>query len=176
MSDYSVRETVGDRLQVIARPLTLPGVCAVCGYAGTNAGDDADKRVFLDFQLDVDFYGRVYFCSTCLRQAANALSWLSLDQSEKLTNKIATQESELIVLREQNERLRGSLASLLGRSDDPSIPVLLGDTESVGREGKDSQGTDVDSQSEQLTLDESPSVEGPNSVSTDFDGLGEFRI
>lgn len=180
--DYSVRETVGERLQVLPVPLVLPGKCACCGFVGTNEGDRGDKRVFIDFLLDIDYYGRVYLCSTCLRQAANALSWISLGQAEDLRNKVSQQESELIVLREQNERLRASLVNLLGRSDDPSVPVLLGDSSSERRESEDSEGAVGDSSQGELPLDESPSVEGPDSISADPSGdddndtLGEFRL
>lgn len=179
MPDYIVRETAGNRIQVISRPLTLPGCCAICGYVGTNEGDRADIRVFLDFQLDIDYYGRVYWCSACLLEAANALGWLSVDQAEELRRKITEQESELIVLREQNERLRSSLSSLLGRADDPSVPVLLGAVEHERGKEQSSEGAESDSESDESSSDEPVSVEGRTSVPTDSSGDGpitEFRL
>lgn len=170
MTEYSVRETAGERIQILSRPLALPGCCAICGFNGTNASDLTDQRIFVDFNLDVDYYGRIYWCSTCFLQGANNLGWLSVDQAEQLRAKISVLESERIVLLEQNERLRASLSSLLGRSDDPSISVLLGDSENERRQGEDSDGAVGDSEQPESSLDESSSVEGFSSVSADSRG------
>jgi len=171
--EFNVQETAGDRITVIARPLTLPGCCAICGYSGTNAGDPGDVRVFIDWQLDLEYYGRVYICSTCLLQASESLGWLGVKQAEELREKVASQESELIVLREQNERLRASLASLLGQSDNPDISVLVSDAEDLRQGNHTSEG-------EQLALDESSSEQEPVRVSGDsdgnFDSTGTFSL
>ena len=170
--EFNVQETAGDRITVIARPLTLPGCCAICGYSGTNVGDTGDVRVFIDWQLDLEYYGRVYVCSTCLLQASTSLGWLGVKQAEELRDKVASQESELIVLREQNERLRASLASLLGQSDSSDTSVLLDD-------GKDLGQGDSASTGEQLALDESPSEQESARVSGDsdgFDSTGTFSL
>jgi hypothetical protein len=52
------------------------------------------------------------------------LGFITPTEAEALRNKTAEQESELIILRDQNERLRNSLVSLLGGVDDS----VLGDT------------------------------------------------
>lgn len=175
MTEYSVRETAGERIQVLSRPLSLPGVCAVCGFNGTNVNDPSDQRVFIDYHLDIDYYGRVYWCSACLLQAANNLGWMGVSQVEDLRARDTALESELIVLREQNERLRASLANLLGSPDNTSIPVLLDGAEPVRGESEDSQGATTDRESTQLTLDESVSSEGFSSLSADSSGFDSTR-
>jgi hypothetical protein len=141
--EYNVQETAGNgRIMIIPRPLTLPGNCAVCGYSGTVQGAEGDTRVFIDFQLDIDYHGRVYWCSTCLLEASNLLGWLGVEQAEKLRETIATQESELIVLREQNERLRSSLASLLGKPDNDIHSVLADDSSDEQSGEQKSEGTE----------------------------------
>ena len=171
--DYIQQETVGNgRIMIIPRPLTLPGSCAVCGYSGTVQGAEGDTRVFIDFQLDLDYHGRVYWCSTCLLEAATLLGWLGVKQAEELRNSVASQESELIVLREQNERLRSSLASLLGKPD-TSVSNLLSSS------NEDEQPGGQESPSDQLTLDESSSEQESAGVSSDsnsFDTTGTFRL
>lgn len=168
-----MQETAGNgRIMVIARPLTLPGICAVCGYSGTVQGAEGDTRVFIDFQLDIDYYGRVYFCSTCLLEAANLLGWLGVEQAEKMRETIATQESELIVLREQNERLRSSLASLLGKSDDDIRSVLADDSSDEQQGEQESEGTESSSDS---SSGESESSGIPGSTD-DVNSLGAFKL
>lgn len=177
--EFIVNETAGDRITLIPRPLTLPGCCAVCGYSGTNVGDAGDIRVFIDWQLDVEFYGRVYLCSDCILQAANALGWLGVKQAEELRAKVSEQESELIVLREQNERLRASLASLLGQPDTPVGDILVYSDENVG-EGN--QNTETDERQEgqsDSSSDESFSESGSAGISSDSSSghsLGEFKL
>ena len=171
--EFNVQETAGNgRIMVIARPLTLPGICAVCGYSGTVQGAEGDTRVFIDFQLDIDYYGRVYFCSTCLLEAANLLGWLGVEQAEKMRETIATQESELIVLREQNERLRSSLASLLGKSDDDIRSVLADDSSDEQQGEQESEGTESSSDS---SSGESESSGIPGSTD-DVNSLGAFKL
>lgn len=175
-----VGETAGNRLQVISRPLTGPGCCAICGYNGTNTNNPADVRVFLDFQLDIDYYGRIYWCSGCLLEAANALGWTSVGQTEELRGKVSEQESELIVLREQNERLRSSLSSLLGQSDNSSVDIMLDSPEVLGAGDESSEGTIIDSEQSESSSDELVSVERPDGISSDSSNesndFGEFKL
>jgi hypothetical protein len=170
--DYNVQETAGNgRIMIIARPLTLPGCCAVCGYSGTVQGAEGDTRVFIDFQLDLDYHGRVYWCSTCLLEAATLLGWLGVKQAEELLARVASQESELIILREQNERLRSSLASLLGQSD-TSVSDLLSSSSEVEQSGsKEPEGN-------QLTLDESVSEQESAGIPSNSGGFdsGAFKL
>lgn len=49
------------RFQLLERPLRLPGKCVVCG---------AVDRPVVDLVLDLLHYGTVYFCVTCLAEAA----------------------------------------------------------------------------------------------------------
>jgi len=143
MSDFIVRETAGERIRVLSRPIVAPGKCVVCGHTGTNDTGDPQEVLFFDFSFDIDYYGRVYFCTQCMVQMMGSLGFITPTQAEQLRDKVAEQESELIVLRDQNERLRGSLNSLLGGSDgsipgDDVIPVssdgLAGNETSEGSE------------------------------------------
>lgn len=174
MPEFIVQETAGNgRIMIIARPLTLPGNCAVCGFSGTVQGAEGDTRVFIDFQLDIDYFGRVYFCSTCLLEAANLLGWLGVEQAEKLRATIASQESELIVLREQNERLRSSLASLLGQSDDNISSVLPDDRKDEQQGEQESEGTESPSDS---PVSEQESVGVPGATNGNDNSIGHFQL
>lgn len=51
------------RFQIVDRPVAAPGKCAVCG---------ATDRECVDFGMDIDDYGAVYFCTHCIREGALA--------------------------------------------------------------------------------------------------------
>jgi len=177
--EFSVNETAGDRISLIPRPLTLPGCCAICGYVGTNVGNEGDVRVFIDWQLDVEFYGRVYLCSDCLLQASVALGWLGVKQAEELRAKVSEQESELIVLREQNERLRASLASLLGQPDEPVSDILFSIVEAEQQRNQDLEASERQEGQSDSSSDESSSESrsvGIPSDSSSGNSLGEFTL
>jgi hypothetical protein len=54
-------EDTSSRFAVLQSPVALPAKCAVCG---------TPQGPLLDFGLDIDMYGVVYFCLTCLEAAA----------------------------------------------------------------------------------------------------------
>lgn len=164
-----MRETAGERIQWLSRPIALPGCCSICGYSGTNVDSLSDRRAFVDWNLDLEFYGRVYICSTCILQAVNGLGWLGPEQVELLHTRIQTQEAELIILREQNERLRSSMASLLGQSDTCDVGILPSPTETVGQGSDYTQGTVDFPAGDKSDFNESVSSEGFSSVPADSD-------
>ena len=70
-------EETSSRFAVLETPVALPAKCAVCG---------TPQGPLVDFGLDIDMYGVVYFCLVCL-EAAAAKANLFAKYSEKL-NKI----------------------------------------------------------------------------------------
>lgn len=52
------------RFQIVERPLALPGKCASCG---------STDRPCVDFGCDIEDYGVVYFCLTCLTEIAQVI-------------------------------------------------------------------------------------------------------
>lgn len=52
---------LSSRFQLLETPLTAPGKCMVCGSV---------DRPVVDFGADIQFYGAVYFCGTCICEAA----------------------------------------------------------------------------------------------------------
>ena len=53
---------INGRFRYLERPAALPGKCACCG--------SVDKPV-IDFGFDLDFYGVVYLCVSCLGEATS---------------------------------------------------------------------------------------------------------
>ena len=71
----SVEETAAKpnaRMQVLDVPVAAPGKCVVCGFGGRE-----DDRKYIDFGFDLDYYGVVYFCSSCFTEVAGQLGYIS---------------------------------------------------------------------------------------------------
>lgn len=61
MSVELPESVINGRFKYLEKPAALPGKCAVCGAV--------DKPV-IDFGLDLDYYGVVYFCCECMKAAS----------------------------------------------------------------------------------------------------------
>jgi len=61
------------RFQLLPSPVTHPGKCAVCG---------AVNRPVVDFGANVDFYGALYFCESCLAEAATLIGMIPAETLE----------------------------------------------------------------------------------------------
>lgn len=102
-----------DRIQVLEVPVALPAKCGICGFAGS------DGRTYVDFGLDVDWYGVVYFCSTCFQTAGNALGYCSPAQTLELKIQVEGLLDKSQRVEAENARLRAALDAIdfLPRSD-----------------------------------------------------------
>lgn len=103
MSEINITGTV-EKVQIIdGGPPCQPGCCAMCGSTTGR---------FIDFGLQLDWYGAVYFCWDCITQIANALEYINQAQWKP----IKAYNDELRVINnnllDQNEALRNELASM----------------------------------------------------------------
>lgn len=94
------------RFKVIkGNPPVLPNKCAVCGT--TEAGE-----TYLDFGLDLDFYGTVYLGGACFREAANTLGYYSPEQYDLAMAKVEATRQEnnrLLEILEAYKNVVGSI-------------------------------------------------------------------
>lgn len=74
------------RFQIIeGNPQQPPYGCSVCG---------GQEGTFIDFGLDLEFYGTVYLClNNCIRQLANELGYRSHAQHQVALDAVETQRS-----------------------------------------------------------------------------------
>jgi len=96
------------RFQVLEQPLSAPAKCAFCGIGHNDEG----RRLFIDTSLDLDFYGVVYMCSTCLNEIAESLGYISNDKWDGLRLKTQYLNEENNNLKGENEGLRVAVSSL----------------------------------------------------------------
>lgn len=69
----SPESVINGRFKFLERPAVAPGKCAVCGSV---------ERPVIDFGFDVDYYGTVYICVTCLTEAAGIAGIVSSSSSQ----------------------------------------------------------------------------------------------
>lgn len=62
------------RFQLLDRPVAHPGKCCVCG---------ATDRECVDFGMDLEDYGAVYFCTSCLREVGLIVGLIHPDVYEQ---------------------------------------------------------------------------------------------
>lgn len=137
------------RIVVLDNPAALPGHCAICG--------SADKNYYVDFRLNFEFFGVLYFCDECVAETARVCGFNTPEDAAALMEKISEATAENILLKQKlraaEAYIRESLSvdpdSVLSINSDSisSEPDSL-DEEGVGEEGQqDSESTEfVDEQ------------------------------
>lgn len=112
-----------------------PGKCAGCGK---YSNDD-----FLDFGLEVDFYGVVYFCRECLTEAAMTFGYRPDSHYKKMQVELERLKIELTGSLEREEALRNALASVNASFTRPSIdPISFASVEPDEDTGHPREQTD----------------------------------
>lgn len=157
-------------------PPCQPGKCAICGNCG-----DMDSE-FLDFGLELDFYGVVYFCSSCVMgDVLSAMDLVLRERLEEVQDLLEHEKSRAETFLQTNIELRGIIDSLTNNhgfvvsdSGDSSIseqPVVDEKPETAqSAEPISRKSTATKSRSAKQT-----NVTGSTSVRND-DGIKEFDL
>lgn len=107
------------RFQLVeGNPPHPPHKCAVCGSI---------NGTFIDFQLDLEFYGTVYFCvENCFTDLANELGYRSPAQHHLTLEALALKTADLNDARDTIERLEDAVDALryIGTRDSSSAGLL----------------------------------------------------
>lgn len=159
------------RFQWVERPVVGPGKCIVCGSA---------NRPCVDFGLNFDRYGAVYFCEDCIGAAARVFGFKSIGEiaagrlgAEQSATSFL-QDNGLVAVPRDFFELVGGAASDLSSALDSAIHFLPDTDDEV-----ESGTVDVEPETPvgESGQDDSTSGEsGPNDVPSDssdeFDFLG----
>lgn len=160
------------RFQVLnENQLIAPGKCAGCGGV-TN-------RHFIDFGLELDFYGVVYLClETCFTEVANQIGFISPEQAESLKKQILVGNEANAVLLTQLGALENVRDAIAGYSSvDPSVAADRGDSGPV-HSGSGDQGTQTEGHSDpgsSVGQSITPGSEQGSPESPDVDGSANVR-
>jgi hypothetical protein len=123
-------EIVSGKFKILNNPMALPAKCAFCGIGHNDEG----RRRFIDTSLDLDFYGVVYMCTTCLNEIAESLGYISNDKWNGLKLKLDHIRDENELVKAENDGLRDAVNILTGhrcyyvepipeRSNEPEVPT-----------------------------------------------------
>jgi hypothetical protein len=99
-------------------PPCAPGKCVLCGDCGNKDSE------FIDFGFELDFYGVIYFCQTCIIEISSVLDFVPKKQLEEVKDNLARATFALDAMTAQVEEL-SSVINSLKRFD-----VILGDSSS----------------------------------------------
>lgn len=134
------------KYQVTDVPMYKPGKCANCGSAKN------DGRRYVDFGLEVDWYGTVFLCGLCLKDVAQTMGLFAELEAE--IEKLKKTSFDIDVLREQGFHLQDTVLKTfeevkeyharvhsLGDSSSPDdgsdvVPVETAEAESTADESK----------------------------------------
>jgi hypothetical protein len=111
-----------DRVQVLDYPYALPSKCVVCG-SGPEAG-----RKFVDFGMQIDPYGAVYFCSACVVNMANAMGFVTPERYTESQDALFDAIAENTTLEAENREFRRVFSTLSGLG--AIVPAVSDDTNS----------------------------------------------
>jgi len=97
------------RFQLVDSPAS-PGKCAVCGYSASGENEPSNRRQYLDFGMELDFYGAVVICTECLTEVAVGMGYIVPEEADRLTA-----ESERV--KAENAKLGAAVEVVNGLAD-----------------------------------------------------------
>lgn len=143
------------RFKLLDRPMALPAKCAVCG---------AVDRPVIDFGLDVEWYGVVYFCTECFTAAAQILGLV--DGSLLIRAELVQRhhEDQLLAAKDVSDEYLSRFADLSREFTDRLLSIRSVSTESESEVSADDAGSAVEHSAQADGLDESASTEGSSVI------------
>jgi hypothetical protein len=84
-----------NKIQISEHANVAPNKCANCSFSGREPG-----RYFIDFGVDLEFYGTVYLCTSCFAECANIIGWISPAEADRLKLRDAELTDEITRLKE----------------------------------------------------------------------------
>ena len=144
------------RFQLLDRPVAAPGKCLICG---------AVDRPVVDTRWDVQFYGVIYFCVTCLAEVAGIIGMVdggpvreAEANSAQVFERFVSDNDLKVIAGEQYRAWVSAVSSvhadLTSNSSIGSIPLDVQATFPEFNTVKDNGG--VAKQESELAIDEGP--------------------
>lgn len=168
---------INSRFKITERPFAAPGKCAVCG---------AVDRPVVDFGLNIEWYGRVYFCTECLTEVAQIIQMVPLEMlhavdkgSRQSITSYLNNHNLKVITDEQYVSILGLVSSLSDVAssirDSSSDEAPVDDAENAPTESG-TKSADADQPNRTNEQDDRDSgSEGPSSVPADSsDGTDPF--
>lgn len=104
------------RFTLLDRPLVLPMKCAVCGNSAP-----ANNR-YVDMDVRIDRFGRLYLCSGCIAEAAELLGMTYAAKLAVAEEKCKVAVKRLAEVIDENRNLKDAVATLRNL-DSPGVNI-----------------------------------------------------
>lgn len=101
-----IDQQAASKVRVLDAATALPGTCVICGSPG------GDGRKFVDIDMDIEYYGAVYFCSHCMNQVAQALGCLMPEDVDILRSQYEGLQQDRLEARNKEKLVDEFLANL----------------------------------------------------------------
>lgn len=125
-----------NKVQITASPQVAPHKCINCGFSGM-----AENRYFIDFGVDIEYYGTLLLCSDCFGETANILGWITPKRASAYSEVIDRLTDEVVALRtieDLYDTIVAAVRPVLGFHD--TINNLPPDADSDDENSDDEQG------------------------------------
>lgn len=111
------------KFQILTEPLQqLPHKCVGCSRYGRS--NDRDQLLqFVDFNAEVEFYGKIFICTNCVTEMANQLNFMHPENVMALVKAKSDLIDEVGQLLQDKEELTHALAGFRRVFGDPNLTV-----------------------------------------------------
>jgi len=159
--------TAQSRFKVLDTPVLAPGTCFVCGSAGD------DKRKFIDFGKQIEWYGAVYVCTECIVEVAEASEYIPVASFDSLHTELRELQVKYDQLAAKYAPFEEAIKNVLD-SPDPGFGMVLHPSNMrIDRDTGDKRDeSDIEGSAQgESETNESVDVEGSDDLfdSSDFD-------
>lgn len=148
------------RVKLLDAPILAPGTCCLCGSAG------GDKRKFLDFGKQLDWYGAVYFCTECINECYMVTGYVRVELFKTVDKENQDLKALYNKLELKYEAVTHALSLVLGRDhvQHRSIDDFVRGYVDAVEESRAHAGADEDPNVNDSDTNESSNVEGSEYV------------
>lgn len=153
------------RLTVTDKPILAPGVCFLCGSAGD------DKRKFIDFGKNIEWYGTVYICTQCVIEVSEAADYIPVANFNNLYDEHRELKIKYSQLEAKYKPFEEAISNVVeSRTSVPDVDFdRLRSRISESEDSEEQRGNDEEVVSRESETSESPVVEGPDDLFDDSD-------
>lgn len=144
LKSASINTGVSDgsgRIFVVTEP-PLPATCVVCRRSANGAVK------FIDFNLQLDYYGAVVFCEDCIKESLHVLDFIPTEKLQEVIEALTRTVEELEVVKDERDKYKSALDGLSFIRPDLN-PLVVDDgnesedsVESVGAESEPESNPD----------------------------------
>jgi hypothetical protein len=111
------------KFQVLTEPLQqFPNKCVGCHRYG-RSNEQEQPVQFIDFNAEVEFFGKIFICTSCVTEMAGQLGFMTPENVKKLIEKKSQLIRDVSELLNDREELTNALAGFRRVFGDPDLTI-----------------------------------------------------